>query len=70
MVGKPKEINHSEDLDVDGIYSIKIHLEEILWEGVDWINLAQDKNKWRVCFEQNNEHWGSLEYGNSLTKVI
>jgi len=22
-------------------------LTEILWEGVDWLNLAQGRNKWR-----------------------
>jgi len=23
-------------------------LEEILWDYVDWINLAEDKDKWQV----------------------
>ena len=23
-------------------------LKEIVWEGVDWINLAQDRDKWQV----------------------
>jgi hypothetical protein len=23
-------------------------LKEIWWEGVDWIHLAQDKDKWRA----------------------
>lgn len=25
---------------------IQVHLKEILWEGVDWINMPQDKQKW------------------------
>jgi hypothetical protein len=27
---------------------IKMDLREIVWGGVDWIGLAQDKDKWRV----------------------
>jgi hypothetical protein len=25
-----------------------MHLEEIGWDGVDWIGLAEDSNKWRA----------------------
>jgi hypothetical protein len=25
--------------------NIRINLREIVWEGVDWINLAEDRNK-------------------------
>jgi hypothetical protein len=28
--------------------NIKINLTEIGWEGVDWIDLAQDRNQWRA----------------------
>jgi hypothetical protein len=28
--------------------NIKIHLLEIGWGGVDWIGLAQDRDKWRA----------------------
>jgi hypothetical protein len=28
--------------------SIKIDLREIGWNGVDWIDLAQDRNQWRA----------------------
>jgi hypothetical protein len=27
---------------------IKIDLKETGWDGMDWIDLAQDKNKWRA----------------------
>jgi hypothetical protein len=27
--------------------NIKMGIKEIGWEGVDWIDLAQDKDKWR-----------------------
>jgi hypothetical protein len=28
--------------------NIKIDLREIGWDGVDWIDLAQDREQWRV----------------------
>jgi hypothetical protein len=28
--------------------SIKLDLGEIGWDGVDWIELAQDRDQWRV----------------------
>jgi hypothetical protein len=40
-----KERDHSEDQDVSG----RIILKWILgWGGVDWINLAQDRDQWRA----------------------
>jgi hypothetical protein len=28
--------------------NIKIDLREIGWDGVDWIEMARDRNQWRV----------------------
>jgi hypothetical protein len=28
--------------------SIKIDLREIGWDGVDWIDVAQDRDQWRA----------------------
>jgi hypothetical protein len=28
--------------------SIKMDLREIGWDGMDWIDLAQDRNQWRA----------------------
>jgi hypothetical protein len=28
--------------------NIKMDLREIGWSGMDWINLAQDRNQWRA----------------------
>jgi hypothetical protein len=28
--------------------SIKIDLREIGWDGIDWIDLAQDRDQWRA----------------------
>jgi hypothetical protein len=30
------------------IYNIKMDLREIDWDGVDWIELAQDRDQWRA----------------------
>jgi hypothetical protein len=27
--------------------SIKIHLRELGWNGMDWIDLAEDRDQWR-----------------------
>jgi hypothetical protein len=29
-------------------YNIKMDIKETVWEGVDRVHLAQDRNKWRV----------------------
>jgi hypothetical protein len=34
-----------EDLDVDALVTLKWIDNEVRWEGVDWINLAQDNDK-------------------------
>jgi len=41
-VGKPEGRKNMEDLGIDGN---KIDLQEIGWEGVDWIDVAQEKDK-------------------------
>jgi hypothetical protein len=30
------------------VNNIKMYLREIGWGGVDWINMAQDKEQWRA----------------------
>jgi hypothetical protein len=30
------------------ILSFKIDLREIGWDGVDWIDLAQERDQWRI----------------------
>jgi len=29
-------------------YNIKVDLQEVEWEGMDWIDLAQDRYRWRA----------------------
>jgi hypothetical protein len=31
--------------------TIKMDLREIVWSGVDWIDLAQDRDQWRLCIK-------------------
>jgi hypothetical protein len=35
--------------------NIKMDLREVVWEGPDWIDLAQDRDRWRavVCTVMN-----------------
>jgi hypothetical protein len=30
------------------VYNVKMDLREIRWSGVDWIDLAQDRDQWRA----------------------
>jgi hypothetical protein len=40
--------DHWEDQDIDGWTILKWILREIRWDGVDWIDLAQDRDQWRA----------------------
>ena len=44
-VKRPKERGHVEDLGVDGKNNIKMDLQEAEWGGMDWIFLAEDRNR-------------------------
>jgi hypothetical protein len=45
--GEPMEIDHSEDLVVDGTIILKLFLKN--WDArMDWIALPQDRNEWRA----------------------
>jgi transcription termination factor 2 len=41
--------------------NIKMDLGEIGWDGVDWIELAQDRDQWRALGEHGGEPSGSLK---------
>jgi hypothetical protein len=45
--GNLREGDHWEDLGVDG-KTIKMDLQELGWRGTDWIDLAQDRDRWRA----------------------
>jgi hypothetical protein len=37
--------------------SIKMQLKEIVWEGVNWVNLAQSREEMAGCCERVNERF-------------
>jgi hypothetical protein len=43
-----KERYHLEDQDVDGWTILKWILREVGWDGRDWIDLAQERDRWRA----------------------
>jgi hypothetical protein len=43
-----KKRDHYEDQDVGGWTILKWILREIKWDGMDWIELAQDRDQWRA----------------------
>jgi len=46
--GNLKERDHLEDLSIDGRIIFEWIFKEQDWEGVDWIDVAQDKDSWRA----------------------
>jgi hypothetical protein len=40
-----KERDHYKNIDIDGGNNIRMDIREIGWGGIDWIDLAQDKDQ-------------------------
>jgi hypothetical protein len=53
--GDLSEGDHLEDLGVDGKI-IKMGLQELGWRGKDWIDLAQDSDRWRALVNAVMNH--------------
>jgi len=45
-VGIPEEKNYLEDPDVDERMILKWIFQDVGWKGMDWIDLAQDRDRW------------------------
>jgi hypothetical protein len=41
------ERDHLEDQGVGGVDNIKMDIREIGWGGMDWNDVAQDRDQWR-----------------------
>jgi hypothetical protein len=47
-VGKPEEKRPQERPGRRWVDNIRMDLREIRWDGMDWIDLAQDRDQWRA----------------------
>jgi hypothetical protein len=45
---------------------IKMDLREVGWWGADWIDLAQDRDRWRGSCVYGDEPSGSIKFGEFL----
>jgi hypothetical protein len=48
LVGKPEGKRPLGTPRLRWVDNIKMDLREIEWDGVDWIDMAQDRDQWRV----------------------
>jgi hypothetical protein len=39
------------------VNDIKMYFREIGWDGMDWIDLAQDRDKWRALVNTVMDFW-------------
>jgi hypothetical protein len=51
-VGKPKGKRPLEEFRNRWKDDIKMYLIDVGWEGVDWINLAQDMHNWQAFVKE------------------
>jgi hypothetical protein len=61
LVGKPEGKRPQGTPRRGWEYNIRIDLSEIGWGGMDWIDLAQDRDQWRAPCEHGNEPSGSIK---------
>jgi hypothetical protein len=48
LVGKPERIEPLERPRHRSVDNIKMDLREIGWDGVDWMDMAEDRDQWRA----------------------
>jgi hypothetical protein len=48
LVGRPERRSPLERPRGRWKDNIKINFQEVGWEGVDWIDIAQDRDRWRT----------------------
>ena len=48
--------------------NIKLDLKDTEWEAMEWIDLAQDREKWRVLLNTATKFRLQQSAGNSLTR--
>jgi hypothetical protein len=60
-VGKPERKRPVGRPRIRWVDSIKIDHRDVGWDGMDWIDLAQDMHQWRGSCEHGNEPSDSLK---------
>jgi hypothetical protein len=48
LVGNPEEEDHLKDPGIDGRILLKWIFEKWVGKGVDWIDVAEDRDRWRA----------------------
>jgi len=66
LVGKPEENYHFEDPGLDG-QIIFMDLQEVGCEGMDWTDLAEDRDRWPTLVNSVMNLWVPYNSGNFLT---
>jgi hypothetical protein len=61
LVGKPDGKIPLENPRRSSVDNIKMNLREIVWAGMDWIDMTQDKEPMEGSFEHGNEPSGSIK---------
>jgi hypothetical protein len=54
LIRKLEGRDHLEDLD---LYGKIMNLKDTRWEGMDWIHLAQDRDKWQALVNMIMNLW-------------
>ena len=57
--GNLRERDHLEEPGVHANHNIKMELQEVGCEGLDWINLVQDRDRWRALVNAIMSLWVS-----------
>jgi hypothetical protein len=67
LVGKPEGKRPLGSLRCRWVDNIKMDLREAEWDGVDWIDLAQDRDQWRALVKMVMNLWVSYNAGKFLS---
>jgi hypothetical protein len=61
LVGKPEGKGPLGRIRRRWVDNIKMNLREIGWDGMDWIDVAQDRDQWRALGEHCSEPSGFIK---------
>ena len=52
-----REREHLEDTGIEGRIIVKMDLQEVGWRGMNWIDLPQDRDRWRTLVNSVMNFW-------------